>query len=111
MVRLLDLILLFGLFVGMMGGAIAHAAETSGSHDVSTASQWLHIDGDHDQVPADADKNYPHHHTTCHGHDLAAPIKACGSHIKHDATGLFWPKGDILPILGTSLSPLRPPIA
>lgn len=111
MSRLLSFMLLFGLFVGMMGGTIVHAAEISGAHDVSTATQWLHTDSDHDQVPADSDKDYPHHHTVCHGHDLAAPTKTCGMPAVRDVTGLFWPRGDTLPVSGPLLSPLRPPIS
>ena len=33
-----------------------------------------HVEGDADQVPADSDQPFPHHHGTCHGHSLGAPV-------------------------------------
>ena len=111
MSRLLNLILLIGLFAGLMSGAMAHAAETSGSGEVTAATQWLHSDGDHDQVPADSDSDYPHHHTICHGHDLAAPIKACHPPLASEGAGLPRPSADAALAAGVDRSPLRPPIA
>src|SRR3546814_3671935 len=35
----------------------------------------IHTDGDIDQVPSDSDKNVPHHHNYCHGHDVGAPAR------------------------------------
>ena len=33
-----------------------------------------HAPGDGDEVPADADKGYPHHHASCHEHHVNTPI-------------------------------------
>ncbi len=59
----------------LANGAAVHALELSSAGEVTEATQWMHSAGDHDEVPADADKNYPHHHNQCQGHDLAAPLK------------------------------------
>lgn len=34
----------------------------------------VHIASDCDEVSADADRGYPHCHTGCHGHHVAAPV-------------------------------------
>lgn len=47
------------------------AAQAAGS---VCAEMTAHVAGDCDEVPADADKNYPHCHTNCHGHHVAAPM-------------------------------------
>ena len=62
---------------------VAHATEIAGSVEASSSEMFAHVDGDGDQVPADADKGYPHHHASCHGHDvgtllsgrMTAPVK------------------------------------
>ena len=51
---LFHLILAFFLFAGLATGAIAHAGEAPGG-EVTPATEWLHAEGDHDQVPADSD--------------------------------------------------------
>ncbi len=53
---------------------IAHARENPVSVEVSTAQMVDHSDGDGDQVPADSDKAYPHHHNTCHDHLVGVPV-------------------------------------
>ncbi len=51
----------------------AHAAEIGGCIETSRYEAAAHVDGDADQVPADADKGYPHHHGACHAHHMNAP--------------------------------------
>jgi hypothetical protein len=46
---------------------MAHAAELRG---VETRDVTVHVAGDGDEVPADADKAYPHHHASCHEHHV-----------------------------------------
>ena len=53
---------------------VAHATEIAGSVEASSSEMFAHVDGDGDQVPADADKGYPHHHASCHGHDVGTPF-------------------------------------
>jgi hypothetical protein len=51
------------------------AAQAAGSGCAEVTEQMtVHVAGDCDEVPADADKNYPHCHTSCHGHHVAAPM-------------------------------------
>lgn len=38
--------------------------------ELSEAVELGHAAGDTDQVPADNEKSYPHHHGGCHGHQL-----------------------------------------
>lgn len=104
------LILTFCLFVGLASGAVAHAAETGANGEITAATEWLHAEGDHDQVPADSDKNAPHHHSICHGHDLAAPLKAGGS-TAFARMVLPRPALEAPPIDASPGSLLRPPIA
>ncbi len=77
---LLNLLLCLTLVVGLGSTAMAHALENP---DVTVSAQAPvgvqlaegHSPGDADQVPADGDKGYPHHHGGCHGDHAAAPIK------------------------------------
>jgi len=108
---LLAIVAAFCLFAGLANGAIAHAVELTAHEDVGAAGSWQHFNGDSDEVPADSDKNYPHHHNMCHGHELATPLKSCAVAIVPDrAPALTAGPGRAL----TSASParaLRPPIA
>jgi len=52
---------------------MAHAAETGGV-EMSMIELAAHAPGDGDEVPADADKGYPHHHASCHEHHVNTPI-------------------------------------
>ncbi len=108
---LITLLLAVCLFAGLVNGSALHAAELASFGEVTAATQWLHADGDHDEVPADADKNYPHHHNSCHGHELGALMKlglAC--HLESRAP---MPKPAAHPALaaGPPFRTLRPPIA
>jgi len=106
---LLDLILVVCLFVGMVGASVAHAAETRG--EPTSATAWLHVAGDADEVPADSDKSTPHHHDVCHGHDLAAPMKACDAPLAPHAAEVPSLAPDTLRAPVLSAAVLRPPIA
>ncbi|WP_139226863.1 hypothetical protein [Sphingomonas sp. OK281] len=52
---------------------VAHAAEVGGCIETSQYEAASHADGDGDQVAADADKGYPHHHGGCHAHHMSTP--------------------------------------
>jgi hypothetical protein len=52
---------------------MAHAAEAGGV-EMSRTEMAAHAPGDGDEVPADADKGYPHHHASCHEHHVNTPI-------------------------------------
>ena len=51
---------------------MAHAAEARGV-EMSRTEMAAHAPGDGDEVPADADKGYPHHHASCHEHHVNTP--------------------------------------
>ena len=51
---------------------MTHAAE-AGSVETSRIELAAHAPGDGDEVPADADKGYPHHHASCHEHHVNTP--------------------------------------
>jgi hypothetical protein len=51
---------------------MAHATEAGGV-EMSRTEMTAHAPGDGDEVPADADKGYPHHHASCHEHHVNTP--------------------------------------
>ncbi|QQV77360.1 hypothetical protein H5J25_00515 [Sphingomonas aliaeris] len=53
---------------------MAHAAEAGGV-EISTAEMNAHAPGDGDEVAADADNGFPHHHASCHEHHANTPIE------------------------------------
>lgn len=54
--------------------AMAHAVEVASCSEMMQAEASSHSDGDGDQVPADDEKGYPHHHGNCHGHHVGTPV-------------------------------------
>jgi hypothetical protein len=52
---------------------MVHAAEAGGV-EMSRTETAVHAPGDGDEVPADADKAYPHHHASCHEHHADTPV-------------------------------------
>lgn len=53
---------------------VAHATENVACLEMVQAATAMHMTGDCDEVSADADKGYPHHHPACHGYHVATPI-------------------------------------
>ena len=72
--RLLALVLCLLLTYTLGLGSVAHANEPVTCVETSAAWSIDHADGDGDQVPADSEKGYPHHHGGCHGHHVGVPI-------------------------------------
>lgn len=99
------------LLAGLANGAAVHAVELSSVGEVTEATSWLHSAGDHDQVPADADRNYPHHHNQCAGHDVATPLKACPVPMRMRAPAMPAPVATAALVAGPPAILLRPPIA
>ena len=58
------------VLTGLSG--MAHAAESVGGSMVGVEFS-AHAPGDGDEVPADSDNGLPHHHNSCHGHDVGTP--------------------------------------
>jgi hypothetical protein len=89
---------------------MAHAAEAAGGNFGGVAFT-LHSQGDGDEVPADADKAVPHHHSICHGHDVGTPASAPSARLLADAIAPL-PQGHTNALSGTAaLVRLRPPQA
>ena len=99
------------LIASLANGAVVHAAEVAGQGEVTAATEWLHLAGDHDQVPPDTDKNYPHHHTSCQGHDVGVPFKAGPTIGWTGETGAVIEPRDLFVREALATRTLRPPIA
>lgn len=54
---------------------MAHAADQVGG-SIAGIEFTVHASDDIDEVQSDADKNYPHHHNYCHGHETGHPAYA-----------------------------------
>ncbi len=108
---LFRLLLPFCLFAGLTNGVLAHGLELSEFGGVTAATQWLHADGDNDQVPADSDKDSPHHHSICHGHEVGAAFRSCDMPIATVRTIALKPGEDRPLSAGPPAQDLRPPIA
>ncbi len=109
--RLLRFLMGLALLASMGLGVAAHANEQMCIPGVEATAVAGHVDGDADQVPADSEKGYPHHHGGCHGHHVAAPLDrvahaappaSTSDHMAGDSAELAMVKTD---------SALRPPIA
>lgn len=87
--RLLNILALVMLVLSLGMTATAHATERP---NVAAAAQATtadivaegHTPGDADQVPADGDSDYPHHHGGCHGDHVAAPVTIGSAFALHD---------------------------
>ncbi|WP_275504334.1 hypothetical protein [Sphingomonas pollutisoli] len=79
--------------------------------DANSAAEIGHTDGDGDQVPADSDKGYPHHHASCHGHHVAAPMAKVES-FGQDSIGSMTRPAQVTALAAAAADPaLRPPQA
>jgi hypothetical protein len=109
--RMLRFLMGLALLASMGLGVAAHANEQMCIPGVEASAVAGHVDGDADQVPADSETGYPHHHGGCHGHHVAAPLDritqaapstSAGEHMAGDSAELAMAQAD---------SALRPPIA
>jgi len=111
MYRLSTLFLCLMLVLTLGWGSVAHATEGVTCVETTAASSLDHCDGDADQVPADADKAYPHHHGGCHGHHVGVPMASdsAGPTSSVRVTALMWRNAPKAPV--ASDPALRPPQA
>jgi hypothetical protein len=109
--RLFSLFACIALLVSLGTGSLTHALEPIGCIDASQSLSDDHSAGDADQVPADAEKAYPHHHGGCHGHHLAAPLDSAGMAIVSPARSAPFGWQTALAADAPTHSALRPPIA
>ena len=73
MKRWITLFACLAVFLSFGMGSVVHAMEPIVCLDANTAAETGHTNGDGDEVPADGDKGYPHHHGSCHGHHIGVP--------------------------------------
>jgi len=110
MSRLLGILIGVALLISMGIGAAAHASEQICLSDVEATAAVGHADGDADQS-RDSDKGYPHHHGSCHGHHVAAPVDADGTTVPTRLSSDLPEAGSTLVALAPPGAMLRPPIA
>lgn len=115
--RLLAFVMCFLLASSLGLGSVAHANEPvvciESTSEVFSASALsaFHADGDNDQVPADSENAYPHHHGGCHGHHVGVPIASAPvqhSVIRND-NALTWEQKHGAGLVGDPA--IRPPQA
>lgn len=105
------------MLVGSLGvTATAHALERPDASigvSVTPGEQIAegHTPDDADQVPADGDKGYPHHHGGCHGDHVAAPVKIASTTLTRDLRLAPVYAGQSMRPLSTADPALRPPQA
>lgn len=111
MARILTFLTCLAVVVSLGWGSFAHAMEPIGCIDARTSAATGHVEGDRDEVPADSDKGYPHHHAGCQGHQIAAPFESAPrlTHVSGDMPlGLV----QLVELHGARTDPaLRPPQA
>jgi hypothetical protein len=70
------LLLLVLVALSMVLGSAASAMEPGDCLDKVEAARSGHANGDGDQVPADFEKAYPHHHGASHDHQIGEPARS-----------------------------------
>jgi hypothetical protein len=108
MLRHLGLLLLGLLVCSLIATATVHARETPDAPAISCGGE-AHIEGDGDEVPADADQGVPHHHGNCHGHAFAVETNTpAAAERRHRSSQIIAWRGQSL--ASVSVDPaLRPP--
>lgn len=104
---LMGLVLLASLGLGVA----AHAKEQICLPGVEASAVAGHVDGDADQVPADSEKGYPHHHGGCHGHHVAAPLDRPAHAARPIGNGEHIAGATVELATAPTGTALRPPIA
>ena len=109
--RLTILFACLAVFLTLGVGSVSHAMEPIVCIDANSAAEIGHADGDGDQVPADSDKGYPHHHGGCHGHHVAAPMAKAESTSQHKTASMMRPTPSVALTTAVADAALRPPQA
>jgi hypothetical protein len=114
--RLLNILACLVLVCSLGATATAHALERPDASISTTETRGEqiaegHTPGDADEVPADGDKGYPHHHGGCHGDHIAAPVKIASTALTRDLRLAPISAGRSMRPLSTADPALRPPQA
>lgn len=105
------LLILCMVTMSLFSASMAHANEELTCVDSSSAQVLGHVEGDSDQVPADSDKGYPHHHGSCHGHQVTPQYDSDVPVVSLAAQALPAPAKSYLLPAATADPALRPPQA
>jgi hypothetical protein len=109
--RLTILFACLAVFLTLGVGSVSHAMEPIVCIDANSAAENGHADGDGDQVPADSDKGYPHHHGSCHGHHVAAPMAKAEAISQNKTASMMRPTRSVALAAAAAETALRPPQA
>ncbi len=109
--RLTILFACLAVFLTLGVGSVSHAMESVVCIDANSAAEIGHADGDGDQVPADSDKVYPHHHGSCHGHHVAAPMAKAEAVCQDKTASMMRPTRSVALTTAAEEAALRPPQA
>ena len=109
--RLFSLFACIALVLSLGMGSMTHALEPVGCIDATQSFSGDHSAGDADQVPADAEKAYPHHHGGCHGHHVAATLDNADMALPSPSRSAPVGRQATLPGEAPTHDALRPPIA
>jgi len=109
--RLTILFACLAVFLTLGVGSVSHAMEPIVCIDANSAAEIGHADGDGDQVPADSDKGYPHHHGSCHGHHVAAQMAKAESTGQDKTASIMRPTRSVALATAAADAALRPPQA
>jgi hypothetical protein len=91
--------------------ATAHAMEPVATFDIREAGILGHSIGDSDEVAADSDKAYPHHHAACHDHVVGLPAATAQTAIEPPASRRLHPIGQEIVTAVEPEAAHRPPRA
>jgi hypothetical protein len=91
--------------------SVAHATEAPDGGVTSAEMAAWHSPGDSDERSGDPDNATPHHHSICHGHDLATPARAPAPLVEHVEQRVMHPAARSVLAASAIDTPLRPPIA
>jgi len=105
-----SLLLFCLLMTSLVVSTTVHASELSIAGTLDCSGE-LHTEGDADQSPGDTERGVPHHHGSCHGHCLVAPVSGPSQTVLDEASSRFrFPASDAF--ARWSVDPaLRPPNA
>jgi hypothetical protein len=95
--------------MSLFAASMVHANEDLACMDSSSTQILGHVDGDGDQVPADSDNGYPHHHGACHGHQVTPQSDNDGPVVSLASQALPSPGKSYLLPAATVDPALRPP--
>jgi hypothetical protein len=106
---LIALFVCFMLIASLTVGATTRAAIPVSCGEIVTSASDGHFEGDSDEVPADQDAGFPHHHGVGHDHQVGMPISNFGQAGLVVTATASWARSDTGAASSSSDPALRPP--